>query len=139
MKELYYAEKGKGAFLNNRRIHVSGQSTLENGLFGTGFYYTKDEVILKKSLKQFFDVQRASLGVRRPGAASIDLAWTASGRYDAFWELGLNSWDMAAGVLLVSEAGGAVTKIDGSGFDLFGRNILASNRILHDAMVNILK
>jgi myo-inositol-1(or 4)-monophosphatase len=138
MNELYFAEKGKGAFLNGKKISVSAQKGLANGLFGTGFYYTKEEKILKQSLKRFYDVQVASFGVRRPGAASIDLAWVASGRYDAFWELGLNCWDMAAGILIVQEAGGRISNVDGSKFDLFGRNILASNSIIHNKMVKIL-
>ena len=138
MNELYFAEKNKGAFLNNNRIKVSKQDRLQGGLFGTGFYYTKDKDELVKLFNMLINVQKESLGVRRPGAAAIDMAWTACGRYDAYWEYGVQSWDISAGVLLVKEAGGCVTKIDGSKIDLFGRNILATNSILHDKLVEVL-
>ncbi|MBN2546983.1 MAG: inositol monophosphatase [Spirochaetes bacterium] len=138
MKELFYAEKGKGAFFNNRRIYVSRHDRLQNGLFGTGFYYTKDKEELLNLSKMFVNVQRESLGVRRPGAASIDLAWVACGRYEAYWEYGVQSWDITAGVLIVEEAQGKVTKINGDVHDLFGRNILASNGLVHDRLIEIL-
>ncbi|MFP4522277.1 MAG: inositol monophosphatase family protein [Fibrobacterota bacterium] len=137
MQEMYYAAKNGGAFLNGKPIRVSEVNEIKNGLFGTGFYYSRDEK-LRINLERFYRVQYESLGVRRPGAAAIDLAWTACGRYDAFWETGLHSWDMAAGALLVKEAGGTLSSTNGSGFDIFGRDILATNTILHNDMVEIL-
>lgn len=138
MKELFFAEKGKGAFFNSQRVFVSKHDKIQNGLFGTGFYYTKDKDELLNLAKMFVNVQKESLGVRRPGAASIDLCWVACGRYEAYWEFGIQSWDIAGGVLMVEEAGGKVTKINGNKHDLFGRDVLASNGLVHDRMVEIL-
>ena len=110
--ELFWAEKGMGAFLNDRRLRVSGRRDMVQALFATGIPFAK------VSRKAEFSLTLAKLmpqvaGVRRFGSAALDLAWVAAGRYEGFWELGLNKWDMAAGIVLVREAGGIVTDPDG--------------------------
>lgn len=110
--ELFWAEKGMGAFLNDRRLRVSGRRDMVQALFATGIPFAK------VSRKAEFSLTLAKLmpqvaGVRRFGSAALDLAWVAAGRYEGFWELGLNKWDMAAGIVLVREAGGMVTDPDG--------------------------
>jgi myo-inositol-1(or 4)-monophosphatase len=110
--ELFWAEKGMGAFLNDRRLRVSGRRDMVQALFATGIPFAK------VSRKAEFSLTLAKLmpqvaGVRRFGSAALDLAWVAAGRYEGFWELGLNKWDIAAGIVLVREAGGMVTDPDG--------------------------
>ena len=110
--ELFWAEKGMGAFLNDRRLRVSGRRDMVQSLFATGIPFAKT------SRKAEFSLTLAKLmpqvaGVRRFGSAALDLAWVAAGRYEGFWELGLNKWDIAAGIVLVREAGGLITDPDG--------------------------
>lgn len=134
--ERYTAEKGKGAWRNGERIAVSSVAACDEALVATGFPYDiawrTDEI-----LARLRPVLRACQGVRRCGAAALDLAWTACGRFDAFYEDGLKPWDMAAGALLVSEAGGRVTRMDGSPLVL-GEPVLASNGRLHEAMLKLI-
>jgi len=110
--ELFTASKGRGAFLNDRRIRVSKRAHLRDALVGTGFPF-KEIAHIEQYLRMLEDVMRASAGVRRAGAAALDLAYVAAGRLDGFWELGLSPWDMAAGALLIFEAGGLVSDLDG--------------------------
>ena len=110
--ELFTAVKGEGAFLVNRRIRVSENSEMRRALIGTGFPFRKGDNF-KDYMQSFMRVTQATAGVRRPGAASLDLAWVAAGRYDGFWESGLSKWDIAAGGLLVFEAGGLLTDLEG--------------------------
>lgn len=122
--ELFTASKGSGAFLNERRIRVSRRIRLNEALIGTGFPYREfDKMDLYLSI--FKELAEKTAGQRRPGAASLDLAYVACGRYDGFWEFGLAPWDMAAGALLISEAGGLVSDLRGEANYLETGNIIA--------------
>ncbi len=135
--ELFTAAKGGGAFLNGRRLSVSNSAPLKNTLLGTGFPYdcASDPA---NNFDSFIAFQKAARGIRRAGAAALDLAYVAAGRLDGFWELKLKPWDVAAGVLLVQEAGGTVTTFDGSAYDVFNNRIVASNGLIHDEMITML-
>ena len=122
--ELFTATKGRGAFLNDRRIRVSKRTRLAESLIGTGFPFREFDNV-DMYLAMFKDLTQKTAGIRRPGAASLDLAYVACGRTDGFWELGLQPWDMAAGVLLVQEAGGLVSDLAGEGAYLETGNIVA--------------
>lgn len=113
-QELFTASRGQGAHLEGRRIRVSGQEQLERALVGTGFPFRQADKEIQPYLDMLGKVVRNTSGVRRPGAAALDLAYVAAGRLDAFWETGLAPWDIAAGSLLIREAGGMVTGLDGS-------------------------
>ncbi len=123
-QELFTASRGQGAHLDGRRIRVSGQIQLERALVGTGFPFRQVDADLKPYLDMLCKVIRKTSGVRRPGAAALDLAYVAAGRLDAFWETGLASWDLAAGSLLIREAGGIISGLDGS------ENFLESGHVL---------
>jgi myo-inositol-1(or 4)-monophosphatase len=131
--ELFSAELGKGAHLNGAPIHVSKTPLLKESILGTGFPSHKRH----KNPNIFFYQQLTlhSHGVRRAGSAALDLCNVAAGRFDGFWEFNLNPWDTAAGVLIVQEAGGVVTRFDGSPFELKSSETLASNGIIHDELV----
>ena len=135
--ELFTAEQGKGARLNGESIHVSKIGTLKESLLATGFPSHKRH----KNPNIFFyhQITLHSHGVRRAGSAALDLCHVASGRYDGFWEFNLNPWDTAAGVLIVEEAGGKVTRFDGSPFELNSRETVASNGLLHEALLEEFK
>jgi myo-inositol-1(or 4)-monophosphatase len=122
--ELFSASKGGGAFLNDRRIRVSRRTKLQDSLIGTGFPYRMFDQI-DTYLAIFKELSQKTAGLRRPGAASLDLAYVACGRYDGFWEFGLSPWDMAAGALLISEAGGLVSDLRGEANYLETGNIIA--------------
>ena len=122
--ELFTASKGGGAFLNERRIRVSKRLKLQDSLLGTGFPYRMFDQI-DTYLAIFKELAQKTAGMRRPGAASLDLAYVACGRYDGFWEFGLAPWDMAAGALLVTEAGGLVSDMRGDATYLESGNIIA--------------
>lgn len=135
--ELFAAERGSGASLNNKPIHVSETEELGNALIVTGFPYDfKRREDFARHLTQFLLNSR---GVRRDGSAAIDMAYVACGRFDGFWEEGLNPWDMAAGVLLIEESGGQISRYDGSKFDLYSPPILASNGLIHSQMSSVLR
>jgi myo-inositol-1(or 4)-monophosphatase len=121
--ELFTASKGGGAFLNDKRIRVSNRTRLDEALLGTGFPYRVFEHV-DTYLAIFKEMTRRCAGVRRPGAASLDLAYVAAGRLDGFWEFGLSPWDMAAGALLIQEAGGLVSDLAGEGDYLRTGNII---------------
>jgi myo-inositol-1(or 4)-monophosphatase len=136
--ELFTASKGVGAYLNDRRIRVSATDKLEDALMGTGFPF-REVGHLDDYLRMFKNVTMATSGIRRPGAAALDLAWVACGRIDGFWEIGLSPWDMAAGALLVREAGGLIGDLDGNeGFMDSGR-VVATNSKLFSALLQVLK
>ncbi|MCX7896534.1 MAG: inositol monophosphatase [Rhodocyclaceae bacterium] len=122
--ELFTATRGAGAYLNDKRIRVSKRAKLEEALIGTGFPYRSFDHA-DAYLAIFKEITRRTAGVRRPGAASLDLAWLACGRIDGFWEFGLSPWDMAAGALLIQEAGGLVSDLAGEGDYLASGNIVA--------------
>jgi myo-inositol-1(or 4)-monophosphatase len=136
--ELFVAEKGKGATLNGTPIHVSRVDALDQALIATGFPYDRKRSPVN-NLDHFSNFQQAAQACRRAGAASLDLANTAAGRLDGYWEMKLKPWDMAAGKLLVEEAGGRVSDFDGAPLDLYGQECLASNGLLHRSMQDVLK
>ena len=133
--ELFVAEKGQGAWLNGRRVHVSGTKSLAEALVATGFPSRKRHANPNIHFYQQFTLR--SHGVRRAGSAALDLAYTACGRFDAFWEFNLNPWDTAAGALLVREAGGTMSRFDGAAFRLDSREILATNGLLRGEMTTL--
>ena len=136
--EMYTAEKGNGAYLNDRRLRVSGRVSLDSTVIATGapFLGHGDR---GPFLREVNAVMAQTAGIRRWGAAALDLAYVAAGRYDAFWERDLSPWDVAAGLLLVKEAGGSVTEIDGRAFKLKSQSLLCANIDLHPKMVKLFK
>src|SRR6187402_1408919 len=134
--EMFAAERGKGASLNNKPIRVSGAEELGDSLIVTGFPYDfKKRDDFARHLTNFL---LSSRGVRRDGSAAIDMAYVACGRFDGFWEEGLNPWDVAAGTLLIEEAGGVVTYYDGSKYSIYQPPICASNGAIHNQMLDVL-
>lgn len=133
--EMFAAEKGQGAWRNGRRLHVSQTATLSEALLATGFPSRKRHVSPNIHFYQEFTLR--SHGVRRAGSAALDLAYTACGRLDGFWEFYLNPWDTAAGALLVLEAGGSMTRFDGAPFQLNSSEILASNGLLREELTSL--
>jgi len=133
MEELFSAVKGEGAILNGEKIRVSATSELSKSLLATGFAYDRQESA-DNNYREFCYLTGLTQGVRRLGSAALDLAFVAAGRYDGFWERGLNLWDIAAGALLVQEAGGRISSYENSSVDLNSGRILASNGPIHDAM-----
>jgi len=134
--ELFEAEAGKGAFLNAERIHVSKVASLNKALLVTGFAYDRES--RQRNLANFSRFILETHGIRRSGSAALDLSYVAAGRVDGFWELKLSPWDVAAGSLIVTEAGGRVTDFAGSSFKTDGAQTLATNGLIHQEMVEIL-
>ena len=132
--ELFWAEKGVGAFLNDKRIRVSGRNKLKDALVSTGIPWKGMESSHKNYLKILESIMKNSSGIRRYGAAALDLAYVAAGRYDAFWEFNLKTWDIAAGSLLVKEAGGYVGNINKNENYLYTGNIYACNNELNEEL-----
>jgi len=135
--EMFAAEKGSGAFLNGSRIHVSRASRVEDALVATGFPSRKRHQNV--NVHFYYQLAMISHGVRRAGAAAIDLAYVACGRLDMFWEFGLNPWDMAAGILLIEEANGKTTDMKGSEHNLRSPHLLATNGLLHPETLEMFK
>ncbi len=135
VRNIYTAIIGQGAFCNNEAISVSSVDDLEKSLYVTGFGYEHGEWWERNMIlfKRFTDIGQ---GVRRLGAAAVDLCHIASGKVDGFWEFDLHPWDTAAGILIVSEAGGKVTKLDGSDYSIYNNEILATNGEIHQKMIN---
>jgi myo-inositol-1(or 4)-monophosphatase len=133
--EMFSAEAGGGTYLNNHRIRVSKTARVEDALVATGFPSRKRHENV--NVHFYYQLAMMSHGVRRAGAAALDLAYVACGRLDAFWEFGLNPWDMAAGVLLVREAGGTASDMHGGPFSLRGPHMLADNSLLHLPMLGV--
>ena len=132
-QELFTASRGEGAMLNNKRIRVSKQKSLEGALLGTGFPF-KEQERLNEYLDSFKALFPMTAGIRRAGAASLDLAYVACGRLDGFWEFGLKPWDMAAGALLIKEAGGMISDICGNENYMETGNIVAATPEIFDMM-----
>jgi myo-inositol-1(or 4)-monophosphatase len=132
--EMFSAARGDGATLNNRKIRVSDKISLHNALLGTGIAFRKDQR-LDLSLDSMKVLLPGTAGVRRPGAAALDLAYVAAGRFDGFWEFGLREWDMAAGALIVQEAGGLIGDLHGGNTHLQSGDILAANPKIFREMV----
>ena len=137
-QELFLGQKGKGATLNNTPIHVSTTPKLGEALLVTGFAYDV-HTVADNNLKEFCQFTLKARGIRRTGTAAIDLCYIACGRLDGFWELKLNPWDTAAGKLMVEEAGGKVTNYHGQPFSIYGKDLIASNGLIQDEMVAVLK
>lgn len=135
--ELFFAQKGAGAFLNEKRIQVSNTGTLISCLLSTGFPYDR-KISTKNNLEHFNNLLMASQEVRRDGAAALDLCSVACGRFDGFWELKLKPWDVAAGSLIVHEAGGTISDFTGENFSIHDDEVIASNGKIHDQMLAIL-
>ncbi len=132
--EFFTAEKGKGAFLNNREIRVSKTKDVQSSLVATGFAYNVEGKVA--NLPYLTKVLQFSQAVRRAGSAAIDLCYVACGRFDGFWEFKLKPWDTAAAQLIVKEAGGKVTLLDNTPFDIFTEEIVATNGIIHEEFIN---
>ncbi len=132
-KEFFSARKDAGATLNGQPIQVSTEDVLVDSLLSTGFSYRKTEI--QRNLELFDRIIFQCRAIRRDGSAALDLCYVACGRFDGFWELSLNCWDVAAGRLIVEEAGGCVTAFDGSPCTIYERELLASNGQIHAAMV----
>ena len=132
--ELFAVEKGSGAYLNQKRIHVSKTTNLAECLVATGFPSHKRHQ--NPNIFFYHQITLRTHGVRRAGSAALDLCYVACGRFDAFWEFNLNPWDTAAGVLLIQEAGGCVTNFSGGPFQLDSRQTLATNGLVHSAMLH---
>lgn len=135
--EIYTASKGRGAFLNDRRIRVSKRAKIDEAMVGTGFPY-RELAQLDRYIAMFKVMTERTAAVRRPGAAALDLAYVACGRYDGFWELGLAPWDVAAGALLISEAGGLVGNLRGEPDYLFSGEIVAGTPKVFASMLPLL-
>lgn len=135
--ETFRAEKGGGAFMRNKRLRVSGRTVMDGAMIATG-QPTRDQGRTALFMREYEAVLKTSLGIRRFGAAALDLAYVAAGRYDGFWERGVKAWDMAAGSIIVKEAGGVVTDIDGRKSPVHEGNILAANTGLYEELKKIL-
>jgi len=138
LDELFTAHKGQGAFLNGERIAVSTTERLTNALICTGFPYDLRESPVN-NVNHFNNFIMEARAVRRDGSAALDLCYVAMGRFDGFWELKLYAWDVAAGKLIVEEAGGVVTDFGGGPLDIYGQEILASNGLIHEEMIGVLR
>lgn len=136
--ELFTASRGSGAFLNDRRIRVSRRTRLNECLIGTGFPFRRFDHV-DAYLAMFKELTQKTAGIRRPGAAALDLAYVASGRLDAFWEMGLAPWDMAAGVLLIQEAGGLVSDFAGDANHLGTGNVVAGSPKIFGQLLPIIQ
>ena len=135
--DLFYASKGRGAYLNDRRLRVSKRTRLSEALIGTGFPFRKGDNF-KRYLKMFEEVMQNCAGVRRPGAAALDLCYVAAGWYDGFFETGLSPWDVAAGALMITEAGGLVGNFTGEADFLYQRELVAGNPKIYGQLVQTL-
>ena len=135
--DLFTATRGHGAYLNDHRIRVSKRIKLQQSLLGTGFPF-KEFSLVDSYLAMFRDLTRKTAGIRRAGAATLDLAYVAAGRLDGFWEFGLGPWDIAAGSLLITEAGGLVGDLEGNGGYLESGNIVAANPKIFSQLVQAL-
>ena len=136
--ELFTAKKNKGARLNNKIISVSKVTKLKDSLLVTGFPYDRKTSTLN-NLKNFCNLTLMTQGVRRDGAAAMDLCYVACGKLDGFWEIKLSPWDVAAGVLIVKEAGGKVTNFKGNKYDIFNNKVVATNGLIHRELLKHLK
>jgi myo-inositol-1(or 4)-monophosphatase len=137
MNELFFAERGKGAFLNNKPLKVSKNPQLEIACLVTGFPY-RWASIETDPISVFERFVRLGLPVRRLGSAAIDLCWVAAGRFDGFWEYNLNPWDIAAGYLIIEEAGGRISNFKGEPYSVYDKETLATNGLIHEQMLDVI-
>jgi myo-inositol-1(or 4)-monophosphatase len=135
--DLFYASKGRGAFLNDKRLRVSKRTRMAESLIGTGFPFRKGDNF-KRYVKMFEEVMQVCAGVRRPGAAALDLCYVAAGYYDGFFETGLNPWDIAAASLMITEAGGLIGNFTGESDFMYQREVVAGNPKIYGQLVGIL-
>lgn len=135
--ELFTASRGQGAQLDGHKIRVSGETRLDRALLGTGFPYRDSNKALKPYIRMFTRAIENTAGVRRPGSAALDLAYVAAGRLDAFWETGLAPWDLAAGALLIREAGGIISGLDGSEGYLDSGHVLTGSPKIYGALATL--
>ncbi|TXC66292.1 inositol monophosphatase [Piscinibacter aquaticus] len=135
--DLFYASKGRGAFLNDKRLRASKRTRLSDALIGTGFPFRKGDNF-KRYVQMFEEVMQHCAGLRRPGAAALDLCYVAAGYYDGFFETGLNPWDIAAGSLIITEAGGLIGNFTGEADYLYQREVVAGNPKVYAQLVQIL-
>ena len=135
--DLFFASKGRGAYLNDRRLRVSKRTRLSDSLIGTGFPFRKGDNF-KRYVKMFEEVMQSCAGLRRPGAAALDLCYVAAGYYDGFFETGLQPWDAAAGSLIITEAGGLIGNFTGESDYLYQREVVAGNPKVYGQLVQIL-
>lgn len=136
-QELFTASRGQGAYLDDHRMRVSGQTQLERSLIGTGFPFRSADTEIEPYMAMLAKILRNSSGVRRPGAAALDLAYVAAGRLDGFWETGLAPWDLAAGSLLIREAGGIISGLDGSENFLESGHVLTGSPKIYAALAKL--
>jgi len=132
--DLFYGEKGKGAFFNRRPMQVSQQSVLSQSLIATGFPF-RNKKLLDQYWQSLSAIFQEVCGIRRTGSAALDLAYTAKGTFEGFWELKLSPWDIAAGAVLLREAGGTITDFEGGDNYLLTGNVIASNKLIHDFLL----
>ncbi|MCX7990993.1 MAG: inositol monophosphatase [Proteobacteria bacterium] len=137
LKEFFYGKKGEGAYLNGEKISVSGTKNLKQSLLATGFPYLDE--YMQSILNYFNHILPHCQGIRRGGSAALDLCYTACGRFDGFFELGLKPWDVSAGILFVREAGGRVTDIYGKDADPYDRHFVATNSLIHSNILNLIQ
>jgi len=135
--DMFFASRGRGAFLNDRRLRVSKRTRISDSLIGTGFPFRKGDNF-KRYVKMFEEVMQSCAGLRRPGAAALDLCYVAAGYYDGFFETGLNPWDIAAGSLMITEAGGLIGNFTGEADFLYQREVVAGNPKVYGQLVQIL-
>ncbi len=136
--ELFFARRGEGAYLNGQRLGVSGTRDMKQALLATGFPYDLS-TNSRNNIDYFVAFLYHAQAIRRDGSAALNLSYVAAGRFDGYWELNLNSWDTAAGVLMVAEAGGKVSSFKGESFDIYKGQVVASNGLLHESMLEVLK
>ena len=136
--EQFFSEKGKGAFLNDKKIHVSVQDDIRSALVVTGFPYDTSRNP-NDPVSIFSKFVNMDIPVRRLGSAALDLCWTACGRFDGFWEFNLSPWDVSAGYLIMEEAGGKVTDFNNNKYSIYNKEILATNGLVHNAMLEVMK
>ncbi len=136
--EKFFAEDGKGSYLNDKKLEVSPTKFLKDSLLVTGFPYgAKDN--FDHCIDHFVNFVKQGLPIRRLGSAALDICWLAAGRFDAFWEVNLNAWDVAAGCLILKEAGGRVTDFFGKEYSIYNKQILATNGLIHGEMIEVLQ
>jgi myo-inositol-1(or 4)-monophosphatase len=136
--ELFYAEKDRGATLNDEPIKVSDNDRMKRAFLSTGFAYDVHSA-RDDNVDNFRAFLKTSLAIRRGGSAALDLAYVACGRFDGFWEMKLHPWDTAAGILIVSEAGGKISRFNGDEFSIYNKDMLATNTKIHDEMIDIIQ
>ena len=136
--EKFFAEKGKGAFFNGKKIYVSKTKYLRDSLLVTGFPYMAKENI-DHCIDHFANFMKTGVPIRRLGSAAIDLCYIACGKFDGFWEVSLNPWDVAAGCLITTEAGGLLSDFSGRKYSIYGKQILVSNGKIHGEMIKVLQ